>query len=299
LFSGGVTASAAVLSADRFSVTLTTSALTSDTEYTLTINNVQDNAGNAITAGTQVKFFAWVKILNSLAGSLWDNINGTDVALLTADPRYPNSPSSTFAVTNGLEIGLRNGNAGWNSSYGDNFGLRVTGTITAPGTAQYHFFLRSDDASQFFLNTSGPAIPATTGTPLVREDGCCNAFYEPGLDQSSTTTPVSLTGGQQYGFVVLLKEGGGGDGVAVGMRAVGDTTPAGNLPSIGDYGPKVVVSAAPTMSIAKVGSTWQITYTGTLEWADTVTGTFQDVPSASSPYTVTTTGASKFFRARN
>jgi hypothetical protein len=52
-------------------------------------------------------------------------------------------------------------------------------------------------------------------------------------DASTTSAPVSLTAGQSYGFVVLMKEGGGGDGVAVGMRKVGDTTAAANVPAVG------------------------------------------------------------------
>jgi hypothetical protein len=48
----------------------------------------------------------------------------------------------------------------------------------------------------------------------------------------TTSQQISLTAGNSYGFVVLMKEGGGGDGVAVGMRKAGDTTPAANLPAI-------------------------------------------------------------------
>jgi hypothetical protein len=47
----------------------------------------------------------------------------------------------------------------WGESFGDSYGLRLTGTLTPAETAQYHFFIRSDDASQFFLNQSGAALP--------------------------------------------------------------------------------------------------------------------------------------------
>jgi hypothetical protein len=295
--SGGASITSATLSPDGFSVNLGTSLLPMRTNFTLTINNVQDIAGNAILANTQVQIPTWVQILNSLQGSYWGGINGTAVNLLTTDPRYPSAPDSTLDVTNGLTVGIPSGNAGWAESFGDNFGARVTGTITAPGTGQWHFFIRSDDASQFFLNTTGPAIPATTGTPLMQETGCCATFQEPGTAEETTMTPVSLVAGQQYGFAALFKEGGGGDGVGVAMRIVGDTTPAANLAPIAVFGPQVV--GRPPISIAKSGNTWQITYSGTLQAAGTADGPYADVAGATSPYTVDTSTGMRFFRARN
>lgn len=241
----GATVTSAELSADGFSVTLTTSTLGQLVDYTLTVNNVEDNKGNAIAANTQVQFTSLFTYLSQLEGFMYTNIANTAISDLTADSRYPNSPDYTIAIDNGLEVGSRNGNAGWNDSYGDNYGMRVTGLLAVPHDGDYHFFLRSDDASQFFLNTAGATIPDTTGTPTIREDGCCNAFYEPGRDQATTTNAITLAAGQQYGFVVLLKEGGGGDGFAVGMREVGVRTLAAELPSIPEAGPEVTVTPLP------------------------------------------------------
>jgi hypothetical protein len=297
--SGGATVSAATLTPDGFGVTLNTSQLNLGTAYTLTVNNVQDIANNAIVANTQVQVPSWVRVLTALDGDYWGGVNGTAVSALTTDPRYPSTPDSSLDVTNGLTVGIPSGNAGWAESFGDNFGARVTGTLSPPGTGQWHFFIRSDDASQFFLNTTGPAIPATTGTPTAREDGCCNAFQEPGTAMQ-TSTPISLVAGQQYGFVILLKEGGGGDGVGVAMRVVGDTTPAASLTPIAVFMPQVVAPAArPPISIAKSGNTWQITYGGTLQQANTANGPYADVAGATSPYTVDTSTGMRFFRSRN
>jgi len=81
------------------------------------------------------------------------------------------------------------------------------------------------------------------------------------------------------------------------MRIVGDSTPAGALPAIPVYGPQVV--ARPTIGIGKSGNTWQITYSGTLQSADTANGTYTDVAGASSPYTLNTSTGNKFYRSRN
>ncbi len=57
-------------------------------------------------------------------------------------------------------------------------------------------------------------------------------------------------------------------------------------------------SVGPILGIAKDGANLKVTYTGTLQSADTVTGPFTDVTGATSPYAVTPSGAMKFFRAR-
>lgn len=244
--SGGVTVSAAAL-VDQFNVRLTTSKQAEATPYTLTVNNVADNAGNVIEANSAVNFRSWGLVPNRARGDIFDGISGTAVSALTLDQKWIDNAFDRTTYPAGLLVGSQNGLAGWNNSFGDNFGMRIVGILKPTETAQYHFFIRSDDASQFFLNTGGAALPDVTGTPLIEETGCCAAFLDPGTDAATTTTPVSLTAGQSYGFVVLLKEGGGGDGVAVGMRKVGDTTASANVPPIQStaywYGPLVNVLA--------------------------------------------------------
>jgi hypothetical protein len=301
--SNGATVTAATLSPDGFTVTLTTSTLTPDTAYTLTVNNVADNAGNAIAASTAVPINSRVKVLVAEPQvAYFGNIGGTAVSALTADTRYPATPDSTFAGTNGLTIGSPNGNAGWNDSFGDNYGIRVTGVFTPPGTGQYNFFIRSDDASQFFLNTTGATLPDTSGTPTAREDGCCNAFQEPGAAQTSAA--ISLTGGQQYGYVVLLKEGGGGDGVGVALRGVGDTTPAANLAPISTFAPKFIAPPTGiTLAVTQSGGNVTITWSGggTLQTTTALNGAatvWTDVTGQASPYTTPASAAAAFFRVK-
>lgn len=70
----------------------------------------------------------------------------------------------------------------------------------------------------------------------------------------------------------------------------------------GDYiGLAYRLAAPPTLSIARDGTVTRITWagTGTLQVASEVTGTFEDVPSATSPYTVDTTAAvRRFYRLK-
>ena len=57
----------------------------------------------------------------------------------------------------------------------------------------------------------------------------------------------------------------------------------------------VKVLPTPTLSLGKQGTSWVITYTGVLRSCSTVNGSYQLVPSASSPYTIPTSAAPMMF----
>jgi hypothetical protein len=60
-----------------------------------------------------------------------------------------------------------------------------------------------------------------------------------------------------------------------------------------------IIGQQPSLSISRQGGVVTITYTGTLQSADVVTGAYTDVIGATSPYsTPATTGAQKYFRSR-
>lgn len=114
----------------------------------------------------------------------------------------------------------------------EDYGARVTGWITPAESGNYHFFLRSDDASRLELSTD--ANPANLA-PIAEEVGCCDAFKEPDDPNNvgeTTTSPIALVAGRKYAVRVLLREGGGGDFVQVAWRREGDTTPASRLTPI-------------------------------------------------------------------
>jgi PA14 domain len=198
-----------------------------------------DVSGNKspFTAPLTITTAAEVASVGVLKAEIFDGISGTTVDLLLADANFTANTPSRVTYIPGLSAGNPNGNAGWNESFGDNYGMRITGTLIPSETASYDFFIRSDDASQFYLNETGASIPnLATASATIEETGCCSAFLEPGDAAKPTVTtasPIALTAGKTYGFVVLMKEGGGGDGVGVAWRKVGDTTPAANLPMIG------------------------------------------------------------------
>lgn len=185
-------------------ITTSTGTLTSS-EATLTVATFSNEFASGV-----VKFEAY------------HDITGTAVQGLLDAEKFPASPDNVQLLT---AINSPDG-------YGENYGARVTGFIIPPKSGSYRFFIRSDDASQFYLNTTagGPAPVPGTDTPIAEETGCCNGFTEP--DSPRTSEPVTLNAGSRYAFVALVKEGGGGDFLQVAVREEGSTTAAGSLQPI-------------------------------------------------------------------
>lgn len=165
-------------------------------------------------------------------------ISGTAIDSLVNDPKYTdNTPDDTRLIA-----GLDTPNA-----YGDNYGARVSGFITPPESGNYRFFIRSDDASQFWLS---PDTNPANAVLIAEETDCCDPFVEPDTPNDDgltlpTSEPQNLVAGNRYAFYALLKEGGGGDYLQVAARREGSTTPASALTPLS--GSWVGVNAKPNL----------------------------------------------------
>lgn len=142
----------------------------------------------------------------------WKGIGSTAVTALLDDPHYQDPPDDVRLLS---AIDTPNG-------YADNYGARVSGFIIPTESAQYEFFIRSDDASQLYLSTGETPPTPGSDTPICEETGCCDAFHPSG--DPETSAPIALVAGKKYAFVAIVKEGGGGDYLQVAMRKAGSTT---------------------------------------------------------------------------
>jgi hypothetical protein len=203
-------------------VKLTTSQQTPGATYTLTINSIVDMAGLSSTPDSSRTFTALDRVRGGLKFDAWFGIGGNAPSALLSDPRYPGSPDLVAYITQFTSRLVFADAASM-----DNYGGRMSGWIVPPETAQYEFFIRSDDGSQ--LSLSIDADPANA-TIIASEGGCCGPFEPPG--QPETSVPISLTAGTRYYIEAIWKEGGGGDYCDVAWRKVGDPTLPINLPYI-------------------------------------------------------------------
>ena len=162
----------------------------------------------------------------------WTGMTGTSVQPVKDAIANSTPPNETFFLGAGVQVPQTSPDL-------NDFGVRLSGWVKPTVTGEYDFFIRSDDASQLYLNP----INSTTGTntlpdvnvdlPIAEETGCCDAFKEPnyvlGQPFETASAPTYLEAGKLYGIVVLLKEGGGGDYVQVAWRLTNGTPAAAAL----------------------------------------------------------------------
>ncbi len=154
---------------------------------------------------------------NTLYAEVWLGIEGADVNDLLADTDYPNSPDGYYYISNDLSVG----GIGY-----DNYGTRIRGYIVPETTAEYIFYIASDNASRLFLNTSGTA-PVNTDPALGNQIAECPAYVGVnawGVYPEQISAPVTLTIGQYYYVEILHKELAGSDHFSVGWSTDGGTT---------------------------------------------------------------------------
>ncbi len=172
--------------------------------------------------GAAVLVFAWLLAGSAAAQSngvlreVYSNISGVLVSDLTSNPAYPDNPTTDEVITSGFEAPV---------NVGDYYGQRLRALLVPPVTGSYVFYIASDDASELWLGTDDtPAgkrkiasVVSWTGSRVYQE---ANNY----LTQKSASIP--LTNGRVYYIEALMKEGAGGDNLAVTWQKPGDAAPA-------------------------------------------------------------------------
>jgi hypothetical protein len=265
----------------------------------MTINNVQDLAGNPVANTT--RSFAGFTVQQGVVGlEVWDNIGGAAVADLRNNARYPNEPDVDY-VTTTLDSFLVIPAVPDKNTYGGRF----RAWLTPEATADYEFFVRSDGGSELRVSTDDKfdLLDDPNATPTAADTSAGDTFQEPGVDES-VSLPVRLEKGKKYALQAIWKESNGADYLQVAWRKVGDATPADQLKPIASkflsyYGPGAALHVEPKITkISFAGGKVSIEWTGAgLQSSDDLKS-WKDEAGAASPFSVTPTGA-KFYRAKN
>ena len=177
-----------------------------------------DLAGVAILDGSTATAQAFQFTPGLLKFDYFNNISGTAVSALTSDSRYPNNPTATYYMT------AFDSRTVFPDDSHDNYGAHVLGLFVPPASGNWIFYLKSDDASQLYLNPSG--VDPAGKVLLTEELACCTAF------SAHASTPQALTAGREYYIEGLLKEGGGGDFIQVAAKLDTDLTAPDSLTPI-------------------------------------------------------------------
>jgi len=160
----------------------------------------------------------------------WNNLSGTAVSNLTGSAAYPYNPSGRDRLTS-LETP---------TNWADNYGVRVRGYLYVPVTGQYRFWIAGDDNSQLLLSTD-----ATPGKArLIASVPEWTNAREWGKYAQQQSALISLVAGQRYYIEALMKEGTGGDNLAVAWQIPGGSQAVISGEYLAPYTPPTVRNLA-------------------------------------------------------
>ena len=162
---------------------------------------------------------------------VWTGIGGTDVGSLTGDPRFPDNPDFDEVLSD-FEAP---------TDVMDNYGQRLRGFLVPPVTGNYTFWIAGDDNCELWLSTDDQPANADliASVPGWTSSRNWNSYAE------QQSTPRTLESGKVYFVEALMKEGGGGDNLAVRWLRP-DNVDQGPIPSA-HLLPWGTVFAAPTV----------------------------------------------------
>jgi hypothetical protein len=169
-----------------------------------------------------------------LLREVFSGIPGNRLADLTNSFAFPDRPTSTNRVTDFFEAPI---------DIEDEYGQRMHGYIVPPTTGPYVFWIASDDESALFLSTDQQPVNKRL---IARVQG----WTPPRswlVESGQQSAPILLESGRRYYIEALMKEGDGGDNLAVRWQlpngTIEEPVPASRLIPYGAvFGPPSILS---------------------------------------------------------
>lgn len=132
----------------------------------------------------------------------WDGLSGNSLSTLTSSPQFPDRPDRLLELSD-FDSGEK---------LADDYGARIRAYLIPPLSGAFTFYLASDDQGALFLSTDNDPANAVQICGL-------SAWTSPQewdkYPAEQTSDSITLVAGQRYFIEARVKEGGGGDHVAV------------------------------------------------------------------------------------
>ena len=198
-----------------------TTGLISGTPDTVGTWRILLTATNAHGSGSEILTLNVIGTGNQISRDVWTNLPGTSLASI---------PLSTTPSTSTL---IPNLEAPQNDS--EDFGARIRGSLTAPATGSYRFWITADDAAELWISNDNEEVNSFRRA-MVTAPTSYRGWTEAGAGKSDF---LWLEAGKQYYIEVRHKAGTGDDHVSVGWLKPGeggvdptdDTAPTEVVPS--------------------------------------------------------------------
>jgi hypothetical protein len=240
--------------------------------------NKGDGADGAPGAGIDLGIDYNEAVVSNDPGAVPAYRVGTGVEAAKPNAHADGLPRGSFDVSNNYVVG-------WNDP-GDWY--NYTRAFPEPAKS-YNVIGRLSSGGNPIIAELGDVTGATTANQTVTKLG----NFKPGR---------ATAGWDNMEWFQMTDDAGNAASVSLGGEKTlrFTTLPGANLdvdyfmlvPAGGGPGP------GPSLTITLAGGQVSITYTGTLQGSDTVTGPYTDVAGATSPYSTAPSGTARFFRSR-
>ncbi len=232
-FTGGLTPIGIFPTNDLRVIDLVTAGMVPGGNYSLRITGLRDNRVNRnLIAPNQTAFQAFVLTPGVLAWDHYTDIPGNQVSILQVDAQFPDGVWTHRFLQGFSTLQVTKTDLATNPAFGNDirtgrvpgeqYGARLHGWITPRETANYLFYLRSDDGGELSLSTDD-----AQGNLSVIISGSGAIFND-----TNKSLPIPLVAGQPYFIEALHKEAGGADYLEVAWRKTTDVTPVASLAPI-------------------------------------------------------------------
>ena len=161
-------------------------------------------ATNSFGSGSAILKLEVIATGGAITRELWSGAAGDTVAQIPLS--LPPTSSSPIPALEGPQ------------DADDNYGARIRGTITAPLTGVYKFWITADHAAELWISDDSEAINAFKRAEVIAPTAH-RGWTEAGAGKSSL---LWLDAGQKYYVEVLHKESTGADHVSVGWLKPGE-----------------------------------------------------------------------------
>lgn len=180
---------------------------------------------------------------------VYTGIPGDAVSDLTNDPSYPSNPAVVEVLP---EFEAPTDEA-------EEYGQRLSAYLIPPVTGSYVFWIASDDGSELYLSTD--ESPATKQLIASVPQWTNSREWYTYPEQESAAK--SLTAGQRYYIEALMKEGNGGDNLAVAWQLPGGSfegpIPGSRLQVFGLGPPQITQQPTNVTVVEGAGATFRVT----------------------------------------
>jgi Protein of unknown function (DUF1800)/PA14 domain/CHRD domain/Bacterial TSP3 repeat/Putative Ig domain len=175
------------------------------------------NVSNIVGIGASQLNLRVIDTGSSISREVWTGVSGTSVTNIPV-----NLPPSSSNVLGSLE-GI--------TSFGDNYGERIRGFLTAPVTGNYYFWISANNSAELWISNDSEPVNKVRRAYITKGTTTPHVWN---LQASQRSPWLALKAGQVYYIEILHKAGiGTGDHWSVGWEqdpSGTNTVPAGIVP---------------------------------------------------------------------